>query len=381
MSTVSTYSEPSFTLGIEEEYLLVSKETRALADQPQTMLDECNKHLEGQFSPEFLRSQIEVGTRVHSTLEGARADLSNLRATVAEVAQQHGLAPIAASTHPFADWHQQKHTDKERYSTLANDLQVVARRLLICGMHVHVAIEDEDLRVDLMNQMAYFLPHLLVLSTSSPFWGGDNIGLKSYRLCIFDELPRTGLPDRFQSYGEYQRHVNTLINAGLIEDASKIWWDIRPSCRYPTLEMRIADLPTRLDDTLCLAALYRCLLRALCRLRRNNQRWRIYARMLVQENRWRAQRYSFDEGLVDFGRGCIVPYVDLLEEILEFIQEDAEFFGCEQEVAHTRTILERGTSAHQQLQVYEQAIRQGAEQTEALRAVVDLLISETVADL
>ncbi len=378
MSQIGTYREPSFTIGIEEEYLLVSRETRALADQPQTMLDECEAKLSGQFSPEFLRSQIEIGTPVNDTLVGARADLARLRATVAEVANDHGLAPIAASTHPFTDWRAQKHTDKQRYSVLAQDLQGVVRRLLICGMHVHVAIEDEDLRIDLMNQVSYFLPHLLALSTSSPFWGGENLGLKSYRLSVFNELPRTGLPDYFDSYGEYQRHVQTLVKAGLIEDASKIWWDVRPSVRYPTLEMRIADICTYLDDAICIAALYRCLLRMLYRLRRNNQRWRTYARMLISENRWRAQRYGFDEGLVDFGLGRVVPYTELIEEILGFVREDAEFFGCVAEVEHAREILRRGTSAHRQVRVYENALAQGAERQEALRTVVDNLIEETV---
>lgn len=378
MANIGTYKEPSFTVGIEEEYLLVSRETRALADQPQTMLDECEAKLAGQFSPEFLRSQIEIGTSVHDTLCGARADLAGLRATVAEVAAEHGLAPIAASTHPFTDWRAQKHTDKQRYSVLAQDLQGVVRRLLICGMHVHVAIEDEDLRIDLMNQVTYFLPHLLALSTSSPFWGGENLGLKSYRLSVFNELPRTGLPDYFDSYGEYHRHVQTLVKAGLIEDASKIWWDVRPSVRYPTLEMRVADVCTYLDDAVCIAALYCCLLRMLYRLRRNNQRWRTYARMLISENRWRAQRYGFDEGLVDFGLGRVIPYTDLVEEILGFVREDAEFFGCTAEVEHAREILRRGTSAHRQVRVYENALARGAERPEALRAVVDNLIEETV---
>ena len=381
MANIGAYSEPSFTLGIEEEYLLVDRASRALADQPQTMLDECGELLSGQFSPEFLRSQIEIGTAVHDNLASARDNLARLRATVAKVAANHGLALIAASTHPFADWQQQKHTDKERYSILAKDLQGVVRRLLICGMHVHVAIEDDDLRIDLMNQVAYFLPHLLVLTTSSPFWAGDNLGLKSYRLSVFNELPRTGLPDRFESYGEYERHVNLMVKAKLVEDASKIWWDIRPSCRYPTLEMRIGDVCTYFEDAVCVAALYRCLLRMLCRLRRNNQRWRIYNRMLVMENRWRAQRYGFDEGLVDFGRGQITPYPELLEELIELTRPDAEFFGCTAEVEHARTILQRGTSAHRQVQTYDAAVAAGADRQEALNAVVDRLIEESVVGL
>lgn len=371
---------PSFTIGIEEEYFLVSRASRDIASEPPDgMLEECQALLEGQVSPEFLKAQIEVGTRVCDSLAEARADLSRLRGTVAAVAARHGLAPIAASTHPFAQWDAQKPTDRERYSAIARDLQGVGRRLVICGMHVHVGVEDEELRIDLMNQVAYFLPHLLALSTSSPFWRGRDSGLKSYRISVFNELPRTGLPEYFDSWGEYQRQVSRLVRAGIIEDATKLWWDIRPSARFPTLEMRITDVCTRLDDAIALAAIFRCLLRMLYRLRRRNQRWRIYARMLVDENRWRAQRYGLDAGLVDFGRGEIVPYPDLLEELLELIADDAAFFGCESEVAAARAILANGTSAHRQLTVFKQAAAAGAMPHEALCAVVDALIGETAA--
>ncbi|MFQ5959146.1 MAG: carboxylate-amine ligase, partial [Alphaproteobacteria bacterium] len=241
--------EPRLRVGIEEEYLLVDRTSRDLAsDPPESMLAECEAQLQGQVAPEFLRAQIEVGTRPCRTVREARADLAHLRTTVARVAERHGLAPIAASTHPFARWEKQQYVEKERYRMLARDLQAVARRLLICGMHVHVEVDDNDLRIDLMNQMTYFLPHLLTLSTSSPFWGGEDTGLKSYRLTVFDALPRTGLPDRYESFGEFQRVVGQLISAGLIEDATKLWWDLRPSARFPTLEMRIADVCTRLDD-------------------------------------------------------------------------------------------------------------------------------------
>lgn len=374
--------EPSFTLGIEEEYLLVSLDGRDLAAEPATaMLDECQRRLEGQVTPEFLRSQIEVGTRVCSTMGEAQADLARLRGTIIEVAARFGLAPIAASTHPFAQWDEQKFTDKERYVLLARDLRELGRRLVICGMHVHVAVEDEELRIDLMNQAAYFLPHLLALSTSSPFWRGRNTGLKSYRLSVFNELPRTGLPEVFDSWSEYQRHVGSLTAVGLIEDATKLWWDIRPSARFPTLEMRATDICTRLDDAIAIAALYRCLLRMLYRLRRSNQRWRIYARMLVNENRWRAQRYGFDEGLVDFGQSKIVPYADLLDEMLLLVAEDADFFGCTAQIGWCRDILTRGTSAHRQIAAYDAALATGASEAQALTVVVDGLIAETAEGL
>ncbi|MGB8273829.1 MAG: carboxylate-amine ligase [Alphaproteobacteria bacterium] len=374
--------DPEFTLGIEEEYLLVDRETRDLvAEPPASMLPECEALIEEQVKPEFLRSQIEVGTRVCRSLPAARADLAHLRATVAEVAGRYGMAPIACSIHPFAEWETQRHTDKERYNRLARDFQVVGRRLMICGMHVHVGVSDDELRIDLMNQVAYFLPHLLALSTSSPFWQGERTGLLSYRISVWDELPRTGLPERFESWGEYRRHAAILVDAGIIEDATKIWWDIRPSARFPTLEMRITDVCTRLDDAITIAALYLCVLRMLYRLRRNNQRWRIYSRMLVTENRWRAQRYGMDEGLIDFGRGEIVPFTDLLEELLGLVADDAEFFGCVDEVGRARDIARRGTSAHRQLRVYDEAVAKGASAREALRAVVDWLAAETIAGL
>lgn len=373
---------PPFTIGIEEEYLLIDPETRDLAaDPPTTILEECNRRTGDRVTPEFLRAQIEVGTKVCTSIAEVTVELGKLRRCVRDVATEHGLALIASSTHPTADWDVQMYTDKERYQILAQDMQTLARRLLICGMHVHVGIDDQELRIDLMNQVAYFLPHLLALSTSAPFWRGRNTGLKSYRMAVWNELPRTGLPPHFASYGEYQRMVNTLVRAGIIEDATKVWWDIRPSDRFPTLEMRMTDVCTRMEDTICVAALYRCLLRMLWRLRQSNQRWRLYDRFMVAENRWRAQRYGFDEGLIDFGRGRIVPYPDLLEEILQLVRPDAEYFDCVAEVEHGRTILRRGTSAHKQLALFEEARRAGKDDGLALRDVVDLLREETVAGL
>jgi carboxylate-amine ligase len=256
-------------------------------------------------------------------------------------------------------------------------MQGVARRLVICGMHVHVGLGDDELRIDLMNQVRYFLPHLLALSTSSPFWRGEDTGLCSYRVSVFDGMPRTGLPEAFESWGEYRRHIGILTQSGLIEDATKLWWDVRPSERFPTLEMRITDICTRLDDGIAIAALYRCLLRMLWRLKRENQRWRIYARMLINENRWRAQRYGIDQGLVDFGKREIVPYAELLEEMLALVAPDAAHFGCTAELDHLRGILTHGTSAHCQRRVFADALAAGASKAEALAAVVDWLISET----
>ena len=332
-------------------------------------------------TPEFLKAQVEVGTAVCHSIREVREKLAHLRKAVTTAARNQGLAAIAASTHPTAHWAKVQHTDKERYNLLAKDLQAVARRLVICGMHVHVGFEDDEHRMDLLGQIAYFLPHLLALSTSSPFWQASDTGLKCYRLAVFDELPRTGLPEKFDSWSDYSRHVQVLVDAGLMEDASKIWWDVRAHFKFPTLEMRIPDICTRLEDGIAVAALYACILSMLQRLRRSNQRWRTYSNMLIQENRWRAQRYGFDEGLVDFGVGKLGAFPDLLEEVLELTAPDQERLGCAQECAHARTILERGTSAHNQLRVFYEALEAGADKEAALKAVVDWLIEETVVGL
>ena len=379
---MSSYQDPSFTIGIEEEYLLVDPETRNLAeDPPATILEECRKRIGDQVTPEFLRSQIEVGTKICTSIAEAKEELQSLRCCIRDVAEAHGLAVIAASTHPIADWDLQKHTEKDRYNILAQSMQTVARRLLICGMHVHVGIEDDDLRVDLMGQVSYFLPHLLALSTSAPFWRGRETGLKSYRMAVWNEMPRTGLPPQFDSYGEYRRLVEILVGTGVIEDATKLWWDVRPSDKFPTLEMRMTDICTRMEDAISIAACYRCLLRMLWRLRRNNQRWRQYDRFMIAENRWRASRYGIDEGLIDFGKARIVPFPELLEELITLIREDAEFFDCVAEIEHVREILERGTSAHKQVEVWQEACQAGKEDADALRDVVDMLIEETTHGL
>lgn len=375
--------EPSFTIGIEEEYFLVDRQSRAIVTEPPPgLVGEVQGRLGGELvSPELLRSQIEVQTCVCADMAQARRELGRARKAVADCAAAHGLAVIAASTHPSADWDAQRPTDKDRYTTIARDLQGPGRRLVICGMHVHVAIEDEEARIDLMNQAVYFLPHLLALSTSSPFWRGQDTGLKSYRVSVFREVPRTGLPEVFESWGEYRRMVDRLVAAGLVEDATKLWWDVRPSHRFPTLEMRTTDICTRLDDAIAVAALWRCLLRMLWRLKRDNMRWRVYPRMLIEENRWRAQRYGTDEGLMDFGKGIVVPYAGLLDELIELVGPDADHFGCRAEIEATRDILRRGTSAHEQLAVWREALAGGADSAQALDAVVDRLIARTTEGL
>lgn len=372
-------AEPAFTLGVEEEYLLVCPHSGALAaDPPETLVEDCARELGEQVTNEFLRAQVEIGTRVCANIGEVRAELKRLRGAVAAACARHGLAPLAASTHPFGDWRAQDYVRKERYEDLAQDMQAVVRRLLICGMHVHVGIEDEETRIDLMNQARYFLPHLLCLTTSSPFWQGRDTGLKSYRLTVFDSMPRTGLPEPLASWADYRRMIRQMTRAGLVQDGSKIWWDLRPSARFPTLEMRICDVCPRMEDALTVAALFQCLLRMLHRLRAANQRWRDYPNMLIHENRWLAQRYGSRARLVDFGKGTLVPYGDLVEELLELVAEDARALGCEAEVARAREIAREGTSAERQLAVFE-AAGGAAGGRRALAEVARHLIAETVA--
>jgi carboxylate-amine ligase len=366
-------------VGIEEEYLVVDRETRDLvAEPPPELLQRGLAETGGLVTPEFLQSQLEVGTSKCDSVPEAAAEIRELRTVLSRVAAEFGYAIIAASTHPFGDWTTQRFTPKERYDQLAQDHGVVAQRMLICGMHVHVGIDDDELRIDLMEQATYFLPHMLAMSTSSPFWHGYPTGLRSYRLSIFDGMPRTGLPGTFDSWAEYERHLGVLIHAGQIEDASKIWWDLRPSGRFPTLEMRIADVCTTAAHGASVAAVFQSVLAMLWQLKRDNQRWRTYSTMLVQENRWRAQRYGIDEGLIDFGLGEVVPCADLIEELIEMLTPSGQRLGCHAELQGVRSIMAEGTSAHRQMAIYEEALATGAEQQEAVRNVVDFLIDETL---
>lgn len=368
--------DPSFSIGIEEEYLLVDRETCDLVQAPAALMDACKADLEDQVSPEFLQCQIEIGTGVCADVGQARQDLKRLRSAVARHAADHGLAPIAAACHPFSDWKEQHHTDKDRYHDLRRDLGGVARRLLICGMHVHVGIPDPEDRIDVMNQLSYFLPHLLALSASSPFWQGEDTGLASYRLSVFDNLPRTGLPPKLWSWAEFQRSVDAIVELGLIEDASKIWWDLRPSANFPTIETRIFDVSPKIETTLTLAALVQSLARYLWRMKGRNQRWRIYDNFLIAENRWMAQRYGATRGLIDFGKREIVPVAHLVEELIEILSEDAEALGCLAELEGAREIILGGTSAERQRQIYTDALEADLPQDEALKAVVRSLIAE-----
>ena len=373
--------EPPLTLGIEEEYLLVDAASLDLVEAPEEFMTRCRERLGDQVSPEFLKCQIEVGTGVCADVAAARADLRRLRSTVSEEAGKFGLAPIAASCHPFADWHDQQHTQKQRYDELERALAGVARRMLISGMHIHVGVDDRDLRVDLMNQMAYFLPHLLGLSANSPFWQGRDTGLASYRVAVFDNMPRTGPPPQFSSWTEYERTTGLLQELDLIEDTTKIWWDLRPSASFPTLETRICDLPARLEHVLTLTAINQCLVRMLSRLARRNQRWRVYDRFLLAENRWRAQRYGTDEGLIDFGARAIMPFDALVEELIELLEEDAGVLQCAAELEGARHIIETGNGATRQRRVFDEARAAGKTEEEALCAIVQDLVEAFHEDL
>lgn len=370
-------SRPSFTLGIEEEYLIVDRETRDLVAKPgPDFLTSCQDRLGDRVTNEYLQCQIEVGTKPHGTVADAIAELIDLRRGVAETAQAFGYAPIAASTHPFSQWRDQTHTRKDRYDALRSDLGQPIRRMLICGMHIHIGIDDDDLRIDLMNQVAYFLPHMLALSCSSPFWEGEDTGLASYRLTVFDALPRTGLPDTLGSFNEYRRLVSHLVQAECIEDGTKIWWDIRPSDRFPTVEQRITDVCSRVCDVAAIAALFQACMAYLYRLKSRNQRWRLYPRTMIMENRWRAQRYGVADRLVDHGSSRLVPVADLVEEMVDLFGPDAEVMGCRQELGRLRLIARDGTSADRQRSAFAAARDAGADPAAATRAVVDHLVEE-----
>src|SRR6476646_3159128 len=359
-----------FTLGIEEEFQIVDPATRELKSHVSEILDEGKLLLGEKIKPEMIQSMIEVGTGVCANIQEAREDISKLRCIVSELARKKNLAIVAASTHPFSKWSEQEIYDGDRYKLLVDELQMVARSLLIFGVHVHVGIADLDRRIHIMNAARYFLPHVLALTTSSPFWMGHNTGLKSYRSEVFKQFPRTDIPDHFDSYSSFQRYVDLLVRTGCINDGKKIWWDLRPHPVFPTLEFRIGDIPTRVDDTVAIAALFQAIVAKLTKLIEKNLGFRLYRRMLIQENKWRAVRYGLDGKLIDFGKQKAVPTRDLILEMLEFVDDVLDDLGSRKEVEHIHTILERGTSAEEQLRVYNE--------TNDLKAVVDRLMELTM---
>lgn len=357
------------TLGIEEEYQLVDPITRDLRSFSPQLLEDGTLTLRELIKPELYQSVIEVGTPVCQDIHEARRELVRLRAAIQGLAHRHGLRIAAAGTHPFAVWQDQDITPMPRYQGVVEDMQLLARQLLIFGLHVHVAVPSRELAIDAMNVLRYMLPHVLCLSTSSPFWMGERTGLKSFRTTIFEDFPRTGVPEYFESYAEFQDVVDTLVATGSIEDGSKIWWDVRPHFRYPTLEFRICDACTRLEEALCVAALFQALVAKHLKLRRDNMSFRVYRRTLLEENKWRAVRYGLDGRLIDFGRRVELPARTLIEELVDFVDDVLDELGSRREVEYAAAILAAGSSADRQLATYER--------TGSLVAVVDQLVEET----
>ncbi len=359
-----------FTLGIEEEFQIVDPQTRELRSHVSEFLEEGKMILGEQIKPEMIQSMIEVGTGICKNIQEARVDITRLRSIISGLAGKSGLAIVAASTHPFSNWQDQKIYDDERYELLVEELQSVARSLLIFGLHVHVGVADPERRIHIMNAARYFLPHVLALTTSSPFWMGHNTGLKSYRSEIFKKFPRTDIPDHFDSYSSFQRYVDLLVKTQCVNDGRKIWWDLRPHPIFPTLEFRICDIPTRVDDTIAIAALFQAIVAKLTKLIEKNLGFRLYRRMLIQENKWRAVRWGIDGKMIDFGKQKEVPTRDLILELLDFVDDVVDDLGSRKEIEHIHTILERRTSAEEQLRVFAE--------TKDLKAVVDRLIELTM---
>jgi carboxylate-amine ligase len=364
---------PKFTIGIEEEYQIVHPETRELTSYIQEFLDSGRVILKDAIKPEFLQSQIEVGSRICNSIVEAREEICRLRREVCKLAESKGLRIAAAGTHPFTSWTTQQVTAGERYTKHEANMADIARQMLVFGMHVHVAIDDREVMIDVMNQVRYFLPHLLALSTSSPFWHGRETGLKSYRSIILGNLPRAGIPPSFGSWAEYRSFTDTLVETKCIDEPTKIWWDIRPNPKYPTLEYRFPDICTRVDEVVCIAALLLGVTAKLIKLRQRNIQWRGYRRNLLAENKWRAVRYGVEGKLIDFGKRTEVPLRVLVHEILEEIDDVVDELEIRKEVQYAHTILEEGTSADRQLAVYHKS--------RDLRAVVDHVIAETKAGI
>jgi carboxylate-amine ligase len=365
---------PTFTLGIEEEYQTIDPETRDLRSHIATeMLAQGKIRLEERVKAEMHQSVIEVGTRVCKNIQEAQEDLFDLRRNMIRLAEENNLRLVAGATHPFADWRTQEIYPDPRYSQVVEDLQLVARSNLIFGLHVHVGIEDKEAAIRIMNSLRYFLPHILSLSTNSPFWMGMETGYKSYRAKVFENFPRTGIPDHFLSYSHFENYVNLLIKTNCIDNAKKIWWDLRPHPFFSTVEVRACDIPMRAKESIAIAALIQATACKLWKLHESNQDYRQYARPLLMENKFRAVRYGLDGKLIDFGKETEVPVRDLIVEYLAFIDDVVDELGSRKEIEYIHTMLERGSGADRQLQVFRD--------TGSLKAVVDYMAEETRADL
>lgn len=374
-------NEPEWTIGIEEEYFLIDPETRKPVPQPKPLLQKIRDLNYGQASPELFNSQIEIGTTVCENFQQARAEIGLLRIAVQEAAAEHGLKPIAVATHPNAPVHQQQITDKSRYKWLDDTLQHIARTALICGLHVHVGISNPDLRIHLMNHIKPHLPLLLALSASSPFWEGTQTGLASYRTTLIQQMPRTGLPPNFKNWDDYQHHTQKLVDTQILRDGTALWWAIRPSVRYPTLELRVTDLPTRMEDSITLAALYVSILRDLWEQTQTGQTPpEPQPDFLTSENIWRAQRYGTEGTLADYENKQLTPITHQTKQLLNRIQPHAEKLNCLQETQHAQTVADHGNGATHQTRTYQQAINNGATPQEASDTVLDYLLTQTFAE-
>ena len=366
---------PSFTIGIEEEYQTVDPVTRDLRSHIHAeIIAKGRMILEERVKPEMHQSVVEVGTGICKNIKEANLEVKGLRRDMVRLAHENGLRLASAATHPFADWRAQEIYPDERYHTIVEDMQLVARANLIFGLHVHIGIEDRETAIQIMNAARYFIPHILALSTNSPFWMGMNTGLKSYRCKVFDKFPRTNIPDYFPSWGEYERFINLLVKTNCMDNAKKIWWDIRPHPFFNTLEFRVCDIPMRVDETIALAALIQATVVKLYKLYAQNQGFRLYRRALIMENKWRASRYGIEGRLVDFGKEQEVPERELLEEYLAFVDDVLDELDSRQEVGYVREIMRMGTGADRQLRVY-------AESGGDLMKVMDYIIEETSVGL
>ena len=370
-----------FTFGIEEEFFLAHPKSRTLATSvPRSLLHACRRRFGDAVAPELLHSQLELVSPVFDRCDEAYDEMLRLRRGVAEIAVEKDLRLLAAGTPPIAAWREQVETPKNRYRGLMEDFQIVARRNVLCGLHVHVAVPPDVDRVVLMNRAMPWLPVFLALSTSSPFWNRNPTGLLSYRQAAYDEWPRTGIPDRFADEAEYARFVELLVAGGAARDSSYLWWAIRPAARYPTLELRICDACTRVADTVAIATLYRCLLRLLVRRPELAPDWTPFTRRLIDENRWRAKRFGLDADFLSLDGSPVVPCRDLVARLLEDVAEDAQALGCEAPIARIRTLLVEGTSAHAQLAIFRGRRAKGDTPLQALQFVVDWLVAATVTE-
>jgi glutamate---cysteine ligase / carboxylate-amine ligase len=365
---------PTFTIGIEEEYQTIDPETRDLRSHIQVELLEKGKiALQERVKAELHQSVVEVGTGVCKNIKEAKAEVKELRRNIIKLAGENGLRLASVATHPFADWRVQEIYPDDRYKNIVEDMQLVARANLIFGLHVHIGIDDRETAIHMMNHARYFLPHLLALSTNSPFWLGMNTGLKSYRCKVFDKFPRTNIPDYFPSWGEYENFIKLLIKTNCIDNAKKIWWDIRPHPFFNTIEFRVCDIPMRADETIAIAALIQATVAKLYKLYTANQGFRLYRRALIMENKWRAARYGLDGKLIDFGKQAEVPARDLVREYLEFVDDVVDELDSREELNYIHTIVETGSGADRQLRVFQE--------TGDLKKVVDYIIEETEASL